>query len=284
MWAILSVLSGFFDAVCFALMKKLRNFNVIYLLALRCFAALPFILVVLFFYGIPKTTLYFYFILVVNAAVALLGYYLIIKSLQEGSISKSIPMLSFSPVFLVLVSYILIHELPSRTGFLGILIVVVGSYTINIRLVRESIFMPFKVLVREKSVMSMLFAAFLFSISSTISKIAIQMTNPGFFMVAHYVVSCVALSFPLLSMPLQKKMIRPNFNFLFMLGISTAATELLYAITVKFALVSYIIALKRTSVLFSVVIGYLFFKEQKLKESFLGASLMFIGAVLIVLS
>ena len=280
-WAFLSVLSGLFDAVCFALMKKLRNFNALQILSLRCYMTLPFVLVALFFYEIPKVVPSFYLILSINAVIALVGYYLIIKSLHDGSISKSIPILSFSPVFLIGVSYILAHELPSRIGVAGILLVVAGSYIMNMRLSKENILEPFMIMFRNKNAFYMLVAAFLFSISATISKIGIQMSNAGFFMVMHYGLSSLLL-IPAFSFSGNRSHLAPNFVQLLMLGGANAATELLFAIAVKLALVSYIIALKRTSVIFSVLIGFLFFKEKNFSESIMGASIMFAGAALIL--
>ena len=51
--------------------------------------------------------------------------------------------------------------------------------------------------------------------------------------------------------------------------------------TIKSAFVSYMIGLKRLSGVFSVLLGYFFFKEQHIEGRLIGASLMVIGAILI---
>jgi uncharacterized membrane protein len=50
---------------------------------------------------------------------------------------------------------------------------------------------------------------------------------------------------------------------------------------IELAPVAYMIALKRTSILFALILGRVFFREGALRERLLGAFLMLIGAVLI---
>ena len=53
---------------------------------------------------------------------------------------------------------------------------------------------------------------------------------------------------------------------------------------IQLTLVSYVIAIKRLSIVFGVLFGYLIFKEKNIKERLAGASIMVAGAVLILLS
>ena len=52
----------------------------------------------------------------------------------------------------------------------------------------------------------------------------------------------------------------------------------------QLALVSFVIAVKRTSALFNVLWGWLIFKEQGIKERIAGSMIMIIGVVVITLS
>lgn len=284
-WAILSVLSGFFDAVGFAILKKLNSINGRLLLFLRYAFTLPFLLAALYFYDIPQLTPYFYIIMALNITVSLAGTYLMINSLHNGSMSKSIPMLSFTPVFLLLVSFVLLGEFPSTIGLIGIIVVVMGSYAINISLAKEGLSKPFMNMFSDKGTFYMLLVAFLFSLSATFSKIAINLSNPGFYNAFQYTASS-ALLLVLFRKNIftNKDLVRKHFRVILLLGIATALTELFYSIAVKLDLVAYTISLKRTSVIFSVILGYFMFREKNFRESIIGASIMLIGAAMILSS
>lgn len=83
---------------------------------------------------------------------------------------------------------------------------------------------------------------------------------------------------------LNTKEIKNNIKWILILGISTAVMEILIAIAVKFAIIPYIVSLKRTSVIFSVILGAYFFKEKNSRHSLAGALIMFAGALLITLT
>jgi uncharacterized membrane protein len=57
-----------------------------------------------------------------------------------------------------------------------------------------------------------------------------------------------------------------------------------HMIAVSMSNVAYMVSIKRTSLLFSVVFGHFLFKEEKITEKAIGAVIMFIGFVWIVLS
>jgi len=53
---------------------------------------------------------------------------------------------------------------------------------------------------------------------------------------------------------------------------------------ISLTLVAYVIAIKRTSVIISVIFGHSIFKEKGIKERLLGAIIMVIGVLFITLS
>ena len=50
----------------------------------------------------------------------------------------------------------------------------------------------------------------------------------------------------------------------------------------KLTKVAYMVSVKRFSLLISIFFGYLFFREENLRDRFFGALLMFIGFVTVV--
>ena len=286
-WAILSVLSGLGDAICFAAMKKISNLDEHLILALRYFIPVPILFLLLFYYDVPKVSLYFYFIVFVNVAITLAAMFLMIKSFKSTDLSISIPMLSFSPIFLLFTSYILLNELPSLAGFIGIVVVVIGSYVLNLSSISVGYLEPFKIMLKNRGIFYMIIVAFLYSFTATISKIGIRLSNPAYFVLMNYLIASVIL-FALFFNKLKRNLHAVNnlkyAKPVFILGVSAAFTEFTYAIAVNFAIVPYIISLKRTSVIFSVLIGIFLFKEKNFREKISGALIMIIGAAMILLS
>lgn len=283
-WALLSIGAGLSDAISYSLIKKLRKIDVIVKLAMYMLMALPFILFGFILYDIPIVSLNFYFIVLINVAVFVIGLFILMKSLEISELSISIPMLSFTPIFLLLISYIMLRELPTITGFAGIIFVVLGSYIINVQTIKKGIFEPFKIF-KNKGVFYMLIVAFLFSISANLTKIGVIMSNPVYFVFFTFLfasVILVALFFRKL-IAYRKSIIENSRHFL-LIGIVTALSELLATTAFNLTIVPYVISLKRTSILFSVLFGFLFFKEKNFNEKIAGTLLMFIGATLIILS
>ena len=67
------------------------------------------------------------------------------------------------------------------------------------------------------------------------------------------------------------------------MGIAVAFTELVVAAAFKLAIVPYVISLKRSSIVFSVLIGFIMFKEKFAMERIFGTALMLLGVILITL-
>ena len=284
LWAFLSALAGLGDSVSFAFMKRLGKIDTGTKLAMYALAAFPFMLLGFLFYKIPDAPAKFYIITLINVCLWSSALFLMMKSLQISDLSISIPMLSFTPVFLLFVSYILLNEFPSFFGLIGVIIVAAGSYIINISSVKYGYFEPFKSIFRNKGTFYMLAAAFIFSITASLVKIGITLSNPAYFMVIHYLFASIILA-ALFSNRIKNniRQVKENSRYFLMMGIAVAFSELLAAAALKFAIVPYVISLKRTSIIFSVLLGSVVFREKHFKEAVIGATIMFAGIVLITL-
>ena len=67
------------------------------------------------------------------------------------------------------------------------------------------------------------------------------------------------------------------------MGGATAVSELTMASALRLAIVPYTISLKRTSVLFSVLMGFTVLKEKNFAQTIAGAFIMFMGMLMITL-
>ncbi|MDY0081200.1 MAG: DMT family transporter [Ignavibacteriaceae bacterium] len=213
--------------------------------------------------------------------VAVLLYH---RAIAEGNISEVVPMLSFTPLFLLAASPLIINEFPDWHGVTGLLLIVLGSYMLNINLARSGFLSPFKSLLRAKGTRYMLIVAFIWALSSNYDKIGIQQSSPLQYIIflnlfVFVGITIVLLFLKRLSIP---AIIHTNKNVV-IVGIFTAFGFFLQMTALSLTLVAYVIALKRMSGMITVIWGYYFFNERNIHEKLVGSVIMFVGVLLILL-
>ena len=132
------------------------------------------------FRGFPAIGPEFLPAVAITVVLNICGLSLIFRALSSSDLSLSVPMLSFTPVFLIGTSYVILHEVPSFFGFLGICIIVSGSYVLNISAGHEHILDPIRSMLRNRASWYMLLVAFLFAVSINFDKIALLNSDPFF--------------------------------------------------------------------------------------------------------
>ena len=283
LWAFLSVISGLGDAVIFAMMKKLKHVNSSIIVWVQYAFALPFLLVLLYFNYPEQINASVYWIAGLNGILLIITTYMLVKALQTSKLSVSLPMLSLTPLFLIILSYFMLKEIPTSAGFIGIILIAAGAYIVNIKN-GKGLFEPFNSLFKIKGSVYIIIVAFVWSITSNLFKIGIIASNALFFTVlVYFFISLMML--PLFFINFNKKLaeIRQNLKLLAFLGVSSAFMIALVSYAMAIAIVPYVISLKRSSLIFSIFIGYFAFKERNIRNSLIGTAIMLIGGILITL-
>jgi len=110
------------------------------------------------------------------------------------------------------------------------------------------------------------------------------MSSPVYFTTLVYIiVSAVMMPFLLVNSKNKIKDLKSNFRLLLFLGIMSGLMNLTASFAMLYAIVPYVISLKRTGLIFSVFIGYFFFNEKEIKKSLIGTLIMLAGGILITL-
>ena len=249
------------------------------------FFALPRLLPLLFFDDIPPIGEWFWLALFVSGSLNIVAIILYMKAIQCSDLSVSVPMTAFSPLFLLILSPVIVGEFPSFLGLFGVTLIVLGSYVLNIRLRREGYLAPFKALFKETGPKLMLSVAFIWSVTSAFDKIGIRNSSPIFWVVMVNVFIVLAmLPFVLYKSERLFVNIRANYKVLFPVGLFGALTITFQAIAMSMALVAYVISIKRTSSVMSVAFGHFIFGEKNAKERLIGAAIMLLGVFLIAMT
>lgn len=285
MWLILGLLSGLFHAFQSVASKKaLKGVNQ-YLTAFAYAAfSLPFVFITLFWWNLSPTNFTFWWAAISTSVLNVIALVLFMKGISIGELSRTLPFLSFTPIFLILTSNLMLGEFPGLVGILGISLIVGGSYVLEIG--QEKGFLgPFKSLKKNQGGQLVLLVAFIYSISSNLDKIAIQASNPITRIIVVQILIALMLLLLIRFRSNQKLgAMKSQFKYLWLTGFLAALTLIAQMTALTLTMVPYVISLKRTSALFGVILGFIVFKEKNIKPKLLGAALMVLGVFLISIS
>ncbi len=160
------------SALAFAgldLVRKLLagRIDALVLVLFMSLGAVPFLLVLLVFQGLDAPSPGY--VLPAFGALTLnfLGSLAFVHSLKLSPLSRTIPLLSFTPVFTALTAVPLLRELPEPAQALGIVLVVAGAVALNSGGSARG-------LLREKGALLMAAVALMWAVSAPLDKLALR--------------------------------------------------------------------------------------------------------------
>ncbi|WP_321508562.1 EamA family transporter [uncultured Methanoregula sp.] len=254
--------------------------------------------------GIPVLGPLFFPAVIITSAINIVAMILTFRALASTDISLAIPMISFTPIFLVGTAFLILHEMPSAAGVAGIIIIVFGSYVLNAAKEHTRLADPFRAMAAHSGVLAMLAVAFLYAIAANFDKMTVQNSDVVFgsgimFLLlgsAFLIIAVLqrARAGPAARMPvpggveLQPSPTRPfcwrevagaGIFIGSLITIETVSINTAYTLQIT----PYVIALKRMGIILIVLYGIFVFHEKETLRRLSGAVLMVIGAILILL-
>jgi uncharacterized membrane protein len=284
-WFVLSFLTALCESLKDVFSKKgLANVDEFVIAWALRFFALPFLLPMLFFVKIPALGKQFWPALLIGGSLNVVTTILYMKAIKQSALSLTVPMVAFTPLFILVTSPLIVGEWPNFWGVLGVLLIVAGSYVLNLGERQRGCLAPFRALLQERGPRLMLITAFLWSITANFDKIGVRNSSPLFWSITLAAFAVLVL-FPVMLYQSQRaiKQIPMRLRALLPIGFFGAMTAILQMTAISLTLVAYVIAIKRTSAVMSVVWGHLIFKEKGVKERLVGAGIMVVGVLLISL-
>jgi len=224
----------------------------------------------------------FWSVLLLGGVLGAVTFALYGRALMQGDLSLTLPMLAFTPLFLLVTSPLTLGEFPGPGGLLGLVCVVAGSYVLNLRERRTGFWGPLRALWTNPGARLMLLVAAIWSIGANYDKIGVRASSPEFWIASVYTATSLAL---LPGVFRGSRGILGQVRFAPLLLVSAGLLEAvglvcqMHALTMT--LVSYVIAVKRLSVIFGVLLGALVFRERDVAHRLPGAILMVLGVFFI---
>lgn len=228
----------------------------------------------------------FLWALLASSVLQLTVILLYFKAIKRSELSVTVPLITLTPLFMLLTSPILIGEFPSALGVVGIVLIVVGTYISNLSEDPKKIFAPFVALLKNQGSRYMLLVAFIWSITSNIDKIGVEETSPIYWAFTKDFVILLYL-IPILLWKSKKPFlqIRNRKWPLLMVGFFKSTSVVTQMFAIQFILVPYVVSIKRASSVFIILFAFFFMNERKnFRNRMIGIIIILLGLLVIAIS
>ena len=287
-WINLTLLSAFFLATADTLSKRyLSHYRPGELVLVRFGVAGALLLPLLLWQPWPALSPAFWGWMAAALPLELLAMWLYMQAIRTSPLSLTLPYLAFTPAFNTLTGYVVLGETVTWIGLSGIMLIVLGAWLLNMEAAQNgtglNILAPFRAITQERGSRLMLIVAAIYSLTSVTSKGALLHANPAFFGPFYFVVLGVASVVLFASRDLSSWRAPGNHPWAHLgVGVFMAGMVVTHFYAIEHIEVAYMIAVKRTSLLFGILYGAWLFNETGLGKNLVAGVLMVLGVYLIV--
>ncbi|MEY6431046.1 DMT family transporter [Thioalkalicoccus limnaeus] len=291
LWVVFALLSAFFHASRMAATKWLSltlpvPVLTIYVNLASLAVTLPLIL---WYHDFPLSSPEYLMAVLLGGLASGLGGWALNYAIHESEVSLVGPIMTSTPGFVILLEWLLIGSLPGALGFLGIALLMVGSYWLSAGQGLDRWYRPLQHLITNPGSRYALIASACFAAASTLGRIGIQLSDPLSFAVMVAVVNPLILFilFSVREPGFYRELVSPSVRQvagpLLLLGLLFALMRIADQIALSLTLASYAMAVKRTAGLFAVLLGGFFFREGHLVGKLLACLVMLFGVLALTL-
>ena len=241
--------------------------------------------IIIRFYTIPNIDQTFWINTLISTILNVFAGIFAYKAIKIGEISLVSPISAFNPIFTAIISLLTLNEKISLQGWLGIILICIGAYSLQ-KTKSTSLLEPIKLFFSNQAIRLSLIAYFLWALTPIFQKVSIMHTDPQVPPFASFIgmigttiiYSGPALKFSGQILDLTKKYFRFFILIAILSGIGQAVAFMAFSLT-SLGLAT---AVFKLSMIFSVILGWLLFKEHNIKERLLGSTLMLVGVILLI--
>jgi drug/metabolite transporter (DMT)-like permease len=218
----------------------------------------------------------------------MLAMWLYVAAIRDHPLSLTLPYLAFTPVFVIGVAWLLLGEQISARGALGILLVVAGAWLLNSahahRRNWRGWIAPFVAILDEPGSRMMLGVAALYALTATLGKGAMRYLPPESFGAFYFALLGIAVAVVIvLPRPRRLRALARHPWAVLTVGGLLGIMVFTHFLAIQAVEVAYMIAVKRTSLLFGILYGALIFRESGVKARLTAGAIMLAGVVVIVI-
>jgi drug/metabolite transporter (DMT)-like permease len=215
-----------------------------------------------------------------------IGYVFLWYALRSSDLSVLGPINAYKAVIALLLSVVLVGEVPNLSGVIGVALIVAGSYFVVDRVPGEARRSAYRKFIGEPGVRLRFLALICSATESVFLKRALLVGDPitAFLVWVLLCFTLAAVGTMLLRIDLRVEVarLRSEWRTLPWLAATTGLMQLTTLLTFQKLQVGYSLALFQLSTLVTVYLGHRYFQEQHIRRRLLGSLIMVTGAILIV--
>jgi drug/metabolite transporter (DMT)-like permease len=235
-----------------------------------------------------STDINFWFPLVITVILNVLFEIARFRAYSLSPLGKVAPFQALSPALSVFFAWLILGELPTLGGGLGIFLVVISIYLLNFsaKFNWKNIFSPFRSIWTDLGVRLAFLASLPPALSIVFDKKAVIASDPIFFSLVAFFL--IGLSSWLVDYLIQgRKEFKAEFRLrtlkgFFRTGFLHFVAVSCFNVSLLLAIVPYVSALRRLTIIFEIIFGYLILKQKDdIKKRLLVGLGVVIGAIII---
>ena len=214
-------------------------------------------------------------------------FFFVGSSYEQGDLSVVYPLArGFGPFWVPILAVVILGEHLSLAGMIGIAFVVAGIYTIHLKLLSfKTLLEPFTAIRSAASIWALLTGCTI-AAYSLVDKVGVKSVHPAVYIYFIFLIPLIFLT-PYVLIK-EKKALKPEWQInkgpIMVVGFLVAFTYLLVLFAMQTSNVSYVVAVREVSIVFSALFGIMWLGEGHRQPRLIGAFLIALGVVFIGLS
>ena len=280
---LLVIIAAFLHALWNYLAKKSRH-KMAFIWWFILFAVVLYLPMFWFFFREAKISALGWACIVATGTLHTLYFFFVGRSYRQGDLSVVYPLArGFGPFWVPILAVILLHERLSGPGIIGIGLVVAGIYVIHLKsFSAKTVFEPFTAIRQPASVWALLTGCTI-AAYSLVDKVGIQFVQPPVYIYFMFLIPLLLLTPYVLikEQAVLKEEWQLNKGPIMVAGFLVVFTYLLVLFAMQTSNVSYVVAARELSIVFSALFGTFWLQEGYSKTRLTGAVLIAVGVGLI---
>lgn len=249
---------------------------------------------------IPHVQSNFWLPFAVTAGLNILIQYWNVKALKLEDASIVVPLSATMPAWVIIASWVLLKEWPTLYGRIGISLVAVGAYILYLKgsetklpvFIQKTFpvswhenirfyFNPWLRIFSSTGARYALGMAYLGAIAINFDKLSTLASNPMIFEAGAFAVAGSSVYLWSKASGRWNGISKEHIGKVFVIGLIMGMSSILMATGFYYGIVPYVGTLKRTQILWTVILAGLLLKEKHMTLKIVGASIIFVGSLLL---
>lgn len=233
---------------------------------------------------IPELSMKFWTVFFISGTLFYIWKMFNFKAMEIEDISYIAPLKWLMTVWVLILSIFLLDEIPSLLGIIWIILILIWTYFLNITKYNTGILEPILRIFKNKGSRFFLVTIFCYSITVVLDKIWIIESYPIFwiFMMNIFLFTLSLKNF-IPNYKKEQKLIKKNIKFILLTSVLYWLSHITQMEAINIIFAWYVSAIKISSMLFTIILWWIFFNEKDIKKKLTIGLLIVLGVILIII-